>query len=75
MEMIGHFVVLVYSRTSDISRVNDAMEQLVAKKSRSLDTILPIDAALGQHLKRASYNTVELLEYISVSRSTVSKSS
>ena len=44
----------MYSRTSDISRVNDAREQLVAQKSRSLETIQPKYAALEQHIKRVS---------------------
>ena len=55
LEVIERFVVLMYSRTSDLSRVNDARKQLFAQKSRSLENIPPTQAALVQHLKRAFY--------------------
>ena len=55
LEVIERFVVLMYSRTSDLSRVNDARKQLFAQKSRSLESIPPTQAALEQHLKRARY--------------------
>ena len=55
LEVIERFVVLMYSRTSDLSRVNYAMKQLFAQKSRSLENIPPTQAALEQHLKRARY--------------------
>ena len=55
LEVIESFVVLVYSRTSDLSRANDARKQLFAQKSRSLENIPPTQAALVQHLKRACY--------------------
>ena len=55
MEVIERFVVLMYSRTSDLSRVNGARKQLFAQKSRSLENIPPTQAALEQHLKRARY--------------------
>ena len=47
VEVIGRFVVLMYSRTSDLSRVNDARKQLFAQKSRSLENIPPTQAALA----------------------------
>ena len=55
LEVIERFVVLMYSRTSDLSIVNDARKQLVAQKCRSLENIPPTQAALEQHLKRARY--------------------
>ena len=55
LEVIERFVVLMYSRTSDLSRVNDARKQLFAQKSGSLENIPPTQAALEQHLKRARY--------------------
>ena len=55
LEVIERFVVLMYSRTSDLSRVNDARKQLFAQKSRSLENIPPTQAALVQHLKRVCY--------------------
>ena len=55
LEVIERFVVLMYSRTSDLSRINNARKQLFAQKSRSLENIPPTQAALEQHLKRARY--------------------
>ena len=55
LEVIERFVLLMYSRTSDLSRVNDARKQLFGQKSRSLENIPPTQAALEQHLKRARY--------------------
>ena len=55
LEVIERFVVLMYSRTNDLSRVNDARKQLFAQKSRSLENIPLTQAALEQHLKRARY--------------------
>ena len=55
LEVIERFVVLMYSRTSDLSRVNDAKKELFAQKSRSLENIPPTQVALEQHLKRARY--------------------
>ena len=55
LEVIERFVVLMYSRTSALSRVNDARKQLFPQKSRSLENIPPTQAALELHLKRARY--------------------
>ena len=55
LEVIERFVLLMYSRTSDLSRVNDARKQLFGQKSRSLENIPPTQAAMEQHLKRARY--------------------
>ena len=74
MEMIGRFVVLKNHRTSDISRVNDTREQLVAQKTRSLETIPPTLCCLGATHKACQLQ-VQLLEYSSASRSTDSNSS
>ena len=41
LEVIERFVVLMYSRTSDLSRVNDARKQTFPQKSRSLENIPP----------------------------------
>ena len=38
LEVIERFVVLMYNRTSDLRRVNDARKQLFAQKSSSLET-------------------------------------
>ncbi|KAG0729102.1 hypothetical protein GWK47_003575 [Chionoecetes opilio] len=52
--LLERFVVLMYDRTSDTMEVNDARKQLFAHKSRALENIPPTQAALQQHIKRAS---------------------
>lgn len=46
-------MVLLYDRTSNLTRVNEARQELFAKKSRTLDNIPPTQEALLQHTKRA----------------------
>jgi len=55
MSLLERFVVLIYSRTSDIMGVNEARKQLFTQKSRSLENIPPTLAALKQHVKRAAF--------------------
>ena len=75
-EVIERFVVLMYSRTSDLSRVNDARKQLVAQKSRSLENNYTTNTCcLGvRATPKACPLPVQLLEYVSVPRSTVARS-
>ena len=54
MSLLERFVVLMYDRASDIREVNDTRKQLFAHKSRALDNIPSTQAALQQHIKRAS---------------------
>ena len=55
MIQLERFVVLMYDRTSECLEVNEARKQLFIQKSRTLETIPPIKAALEEHIKRASY--------------------
>ena len=55
MEIMERIVVLMYCRTSELSRVNDARKQLFAQSSLMLENILPTHAALEQHIKRGCY--------------------
>jgi len=55
MSLLERFVVLLYDRTSDLVKVNDARKWLFTQRSRSLENIPPTQAALRQHIKRASY--------------------
>jgi hypothetical protein len=55
VDEIERFVVLLYSRTSQLSKVNEARKQLFAYGGRQLDNIPPTRAALLQHVKRAAY--------------------
>ena len=54
MDVIERFVVLLYDRTSSLTKVNEARQELFSKKSRNLDNISPTRAALVQHNKRSS---------------------
>jgi hypothetical protein len=46
MSVLEGCVVLLYDRTGDLVQVNNARKQLFAQKSRSLESILSIYAAL-----------------------------
>ena len=48
--LLEQFVVILYDRTSDLVKVNDAKKWLFTQKSRSLDSIPPTQAALTQHI-------------------------
>uniref|UniRef100_UPI00358E0809 uncharacterized protein n=1 Tax=Myxine glutinosa TaxID=7769 RepID=UPI00358E0809 len=52
---LERYVVLLYDRTCTCSEVNLARKKLFAKKSRSIEAIPPTQAALVQHVKRATY--------------------
>jgi len=47
---IEHFIVLLYSRSSDAYRVNKARRELFVRGTRSLENIPPTQAVLIQHV-------------------------
>jgi hypothetical protein len=53
MAGLERFVVLLYDRTSSLTKVNEARQQLFSKRSRELDSIPPTRAAFDQHVRRA----------------------
>lgn len=55
LSVLERFVVLLYERTSGLTRVNDARKHLFAQKSRGIENIPPTQAALVEHIKRACY--------------------
>ena len=55
MELLQRFVVLMYDRTSEATKLNDARRQLFTQKSRTLENIPPTQVALKQHIKRTCY--------------------
>ena len=55
MSLLEQFVVLLYDRTSDLVKVNDARKWLFTQRSRNLENIPPTQAALTQNIKWASY--------------------
>ena len=54
LNAIERYVVLLYQRTSALSRVNEARKQLFAQ-NRNMESIPPTLRALEQHVKRAVY--------------------
>ncbi len=55
MEELERFVVLLYSRTSQICTVNAARKHLFSYGNRKLENIPPSRAALLQHVRRAAF--------------------
>ena len=53
MEAIKRYVVLLYQRTSTLSRENDVRKQLFAFGNRKIENVTPTFCALEQHVKRA----------------------
>ena len=53
MSVLERFVVLLYDRTSNLTKVNEARQELFCKKSRDLERIPATRAALKQHVRRA----------------------
>jgi len=52
---IERYIVLLYSRSSDAYRVNEARRELFVRGTRLLENIPPTQAALIQHVRRAAY--------------------
>ena len=55
MDVIERFVVVLYDRTSSLTKVNEVRQELFSKTSRYLDNIPPSRAALVQHTKKAVF--------------------
>ena len=53
---IERFIVVLYDRTSPLSFVNDAREELFCKKNRAVDRLPPTQDALLQHTSRSLYH-------------------
>ena len=52
---LERFVVLLYSRTSSLTNVNNTLKHLFSYCNRQLEHIPPTAAALLQHVKREAY--------------------
>ena len=55
LAVIQRFVILLYDRTSSLTKVNEVRQELFSKKSRSLESIPPNKAELVQNARRAVY--------------------
>ena len=55
LDVIERFVILLYDRTSSLSKVNEFRQELFSKKARSFENIPPTKASLRKHVKRAVF--------------------
>ena len=55
MPVLERFLVLMYDRTRQCQRVNDARKVIFSQKGRTLENIPPSADALLQHTKRVAY--------------------
>lgn len=53
MQRLERFVVLMYSKTCGVDRINEARYRLFTTGKKTLDNIPPTQAALVEHIKRA----------------------
>ena len=57
---IERFIIVVYSKTCTLSRVNEARRELFTQGFRTIENIPPTQAALLEHLKRAVYQAAHV---------------
>ena len=76
----GHFqkierlTVVLYDKTSSLSLVNEAREELFCRKNRNVDNIPPKQNALLQHTKRSIYQAgIWTTSYLSTPSIAISK--
>jgi len=55
MDKLEHYIVLLYSRTSDNESVNSARLSLFCQMLRPIDNIQPVRAALEEHTRQSIY--------------------
>ena len=55
MKCLEQYVVLLYSKTSEAIKVNEARQALFVKGTRTLENIPPTKGALIQHVHRAVF--------------------
>ena len=64
MAILERFVVLLYSESCPVTRVNQARKYLFSKGKKSLDTIPPAQAALFEHSKRSALQAVFIWRHV-----------
>ena len=57
MDKIERFVVLMYSKTTELEKVNEARQLLFSKGRRFVESIPSTQAALLQHIYRSIYQS------------------
>ncbi|KAK2160258.1 hypothetical protein LSH36_137g04025 [Paralvinella palmiformis] len=58
MTALERFIMVMYSRTYTLSRVDDARKQLFTKGPTTIESIPPTKAVLFQHVKRSVYQAL-----------------
>ena len=53
--VVQRFTILMYKRTSNLVKVNEARLQLFTQGQRQIDNMPPTKAALAEHTRRAAY--------------------
>ena len=53
--VLERFVVIMYSRTTSHQDINKARQSMFSQGTRTIESILPTQAALEQHVKRAAF--------------------
>ena len=53
-QLLEHFTVILYDKTSDLEHVDEARKALYCQKGKTMDTIPPTQDALLQHSKRVA---------------------
>ena len=53
--VLERFTILLYDRTSTLVNIDQARQEMFARKGRTMDAIPPTRAALLQHIKRTVY--------------------
>lgn len=61
MVLIERFVVLLYFWAIELSNINEANQQVFFRKSKSLESIPPTEAASKQHTLKAAFQGVYVL--------------
>lgn len=54
-QLLEHFTVVLYDKTSDLEHVDEARLELYCQKGKNMETIPPTQGALLQHTKRVVY--------------------
>ena len=54
-QLLEHFTVIQYDKTSDLEYVNEARKELFCQNGKSMDRLPPTQDALLQHTKRVAY--------------------
>jgi hypothetical protein len=55
VKVLERYVCILYSKTTELSDVNECRRMMFTKKGRTVDNIPPTNNALLQHIKRAVY--------------------